>query len=110
MEIKRISIVLALAFCGAQSPAKEPFRAGIDVPEPKLIKKAEIDYPNLVGNSFAGNGPVVLDILIDEKSVVTNLAERMYDTQVLEAAKAAVKEWHFSPTHVDGMAALTTRS
>jgi hypothetical protein len=101
MKFKWITI-LGFALALVVSPAGEPFRAGIDVPEPKLIKKVEIDYPNIVGNSFAGNGSVVLDIVINEQGSVTNMTERMYDSQVLETTKAAVKQWRFSPTYLDG--------
>jgi hypothetical protein len=104
MRYKRISTVFALAFVLAHSPASEPFRAGVDVPEPKLIRKVEIDYPNIVLNAFAGNGPVVLDILVNEQGFVTKMTERIYDAQVLEAVKAAVKQWRFSPTYVRGKA------
>lgn len=104
MKFKWITIVIAFAFVLAHSPAREPFRAGIDVPEPKLIKKVEIDYPDIVGNSFTGNGPVVLDILVNEQGFVTNVTERMYDAQVLDTAKATVKQWRFSSTYVDGKA------
>jgi hypothetical protein len=104
MKFKRISIILALAFVLAHSPASEPFRAGVDVPEPKLIRKVEIDYPDIVSNAFAGNGPVVLDILVNEQGFVTNATERIYDAQVLEAVKAAVKQWRFFPTYVHGKA------
>ncbi len=104
MKFKWITIVLGFALALAVLPAGEPFRAGIDVPEPRLIKNVEIDYPNIVGNSFAGNGSVVLNISVDEQGFVTNVTERMYDSQVLETAKAAVKQWRFSPTYIDGKA------
>lgn len=104
MKYKRISTVLALSFVLAHCSASEPFRAGVDVPEPKLIRKVGIDYPNIVINAFAGNGPVVLDILVNEQGFVTKMTERTYDAEVLEAVKAAVKQWRFSPTYVRGKA------
>jgi hypothetical protein len=102
MKFKWITILIA--FVLAQSPAREPFRVGVDVPEPKLINKVEIDYPNIVGNYFLGNGPLVLDILVDEQGFVTNVKERLYDLLVLETAKAEVKQWRFSSTYVHGKA------
>lgn len=103
-----ISIVLVLLSELAQSPAQEPLRAGIDVPEPKLTKKVEIGYPDLIHHWFAGNGPVVADILIDEQGLVTDIEERSYDASVLETFKAAVRQWRFAQTIVDGRAVPVT--
>lgn len=100
MKFSLLTIVIAFAL--AQFPGREPFRAGIDVPAPKLNKNVEVDYPDVAGNSWAGNGPVVLDILVNEQGFVTNVTERLYDARVLETAKAAVKQWRFSSTYVEG--------
>jgi hypothetical protein len=104
-----ISIILAFALVPAKSPAQEKtFRAGIDVPEPKIVKKVEIDYPDLTKHWFLGNDPVVLDILINERGLVTDIKERSYDASVLETVKATVKQWLFAPTIVDGRAVSVT--
>jgi hypothetical protein len=104
-----ISIILAFALVPAKSPAQEKtFRAGIDVPEPKIVKKVEIDYPDLTKHWFFGNHPVVLDILINERGLVTDIKERSYDASVLETVNAAVKQWLFTPTIVNGRAVPVT--
>jgi len=75
--------------------AGEPLRVGIDIPEPKLIKKVDISYPILV------EGPVVLEILINETGEVSKIKPKLYDPAILEAATSAVREWRFSPTYRD---------
>lgn len=108
LKCKWIPIILVLIFVLAQLPAQELFRAGINVPEPKLVKKVEIEYPDIIKHWFMGNGPVVLDISINEQGLVTDMEERSYDASGLDAVKAAVKQWRFSPTIVAGNAVPVT--
>lgn len=103
-----ILVILAFAFALVQSPAQEALRAGIDVPEPRIIKEVEFEYPDLIKHWFMGNDPVVLDILINEQGLVTSIEERSYDASVLESVKAAVKQWIFAPTIVNGRAVPVT--
>jgi hypothetical protein len=104
MRLKLIMLVPYFALFLIQLPAKEPLRAGIDVPEPRLIQRVDIPYPDILHNSFLGAGPVVLDILIDEQGLISDLTERSYSSSVLESTKAAIKGWRFSPTLIDGKA------
>jgi hypothetical protein len=97
MKIKWISIALALAIFPIQSHAGEPFRVGIDVPEPKLLNKAEIDArvsanAPAVLSVLSANAAVVLIVLIDEQGAVTDVTPWQYDDEILEVAKACVKE------------------
>jgi hypothetical protein len=109
MRFMLISIVLDLAFALAQLPAQEPLRAGIDVPEPKLIKKVEVDYPEqaILANLVSPH-PVVLDILIDEAGSVADVVARRDAAETLEVARSAVKQWRFSPTYIGGRAVPVT--
>jgi hypothetical protein len=107
-KFKCLPLILAFIFALTQLPAQTPLRAGIDVPEPKLIQKVDIDYPDLIKHWFIGNAPVVLDILINEQGLVTKMEERSFDASVLETVKAAVKQWRFAPTIVKGKAVPVT--
>jgi TonB family protein len=102
MKCKGISIIIAFVLYISQLPAKEPFRAGIDVPEPKLIKKVEINYPEqAIINGVSGQA--ILGILIDEQGSVADIQRGgASGFRVTEFAIAAVKEWRFSPTYVEG--------
>jgi hypothetical protein len=107
MIFKRISILLTVAFALGQSPAGEPVRAGIDVPEPKLIRKVGIDCPNAwsISSVFPVSGPAVLNILIDEQGVVADVTTQAYQwPEFLQPAISAVKQWHFLPTYLNGRA------
>jgi hypothetical protein len=103
LKINWILIFLAFAFMRAQSQAQEPVRAGIDVPEPKLIKKGEIDYP---AQTWLGNaaGAVVLSLLIDEHGSVIKATLWHSDADFIAAAESVVKEWQFTPTFINGRA------
>lgn len=103
MKVQLICISLVVLCMLGQLLAKEPLRVGTDVPEPKLIKKVDIAYPDEARTGIIG-GPVVLDILIDEQGAVAEAKERNFTPALLDAAKSAVKKWVFSPTFVDGKA------
>jgi TonB family protein len=83
-------------------PATGPLRAGIDVLEPKLIKKVEVDYPEqaiIDGTS----GSAILNILIDEQGSAADIqiGGGIY-YKVTQFAESAVKKWRFSPTFING--------
>jgi hypothetical protein len=98
LKFKLISIVLAFVFALAQSQAQEPLRAGIDVPEPNIIKIVEIEYPESVMGSAVA---LIIRILIDEQGTVTD-AIGQSNSSLMDAAKSTLKKWRFSPTFVNG--------
>ena len=101
-KIKVIGTVLTVILTFGLLPAREPVRVGIDVPEPELVRKSDIIYPDP-----ANRAQVVLDILIDEKGEVAIDENGQVADVVLpfvKAAKSAVKQWRFSPTLVNGQA------
>ena len=101
MRFQWTSISLALGLSLIQSYAGEPLRAGIDAPEPKLIKKVEINYPK--ASPIADfSGPAVLNILINEQGAVTKVTAQKYNSVILEPAISAVRQWRFSSTYLNG--------
>jgi hypothetical protein len=107
MKFRWISIALVFAIFLIQSHAGEPFRVGIDVPEPKLVSKVEVPYPDFAKIGVL-DGPVVVYILIDERGIVAEVNARFFNSAFLEPAISAVKQWRFSPTFVDGKAVPVT--
>jgi hypothetical protein len=102
MGCKLIGILLVVICAQVHLIAGELLRAGIDVPEPKLLKKFEIPVK---GKLSIFDESIVLDILIDKHGVVADVTERSYtSTTRVEAAKASVRQWQFCPTLVDGNA------
>ncbi len=101
MRFQWTSICLALALSLIQSYAGEPLRAGIDVPEPKLIKKIAINCPK--GSPIADfSGPAVLNILINEQGAVAKVTAQTYNSVILEPAISVVRQWRFSSTLLNG--------
>jgi TonB family protein len=101
------SIVLAFASVLAQSPAQEPLRAGIDVPEPKLIKKVDIHHTeaDMIARKM---GRVVLKLLVDEQGAVADIKDIISFEAFQNTVKTAVKKWRFSQTFVNGKAVPVT--
>jgi TonB family protein len=100
MNLRLILTFIALCLSLTQSYAGEPLRAGIDVPEPIIIKKIEVKYPFPAPEGAV----VILSVVINEQGVVTDVEAGQYDSAFLEAAKSSVWKWRFSPTLVDGKA------
>ena len=98
MKIKALSILLAFVFTLLQSQAGEPLRVGIDVPEPKLLKKVEIDYPEEAKIARKDN-PNVLKLLINEQGNVEQIKPLLFDRLTIDATIGAVKQWQFAPSY-----------
>jgi hypothetical protein len=98
--------LLFLLFFLPLANAKEqpnPLRAGIDVPQPTILKSVPISYPQ----GGRDESHIILTVLIDEQGAVgaiTDAKEHTYESEFLEAAKSAVKNWRFNPTFVKGKA------
>ena len=74
LKLRCLSSFLAFACMLAQLPAQDPLRAGIDVPEPMLIKKVDIPYPDPAIISDK-TGAVILNMLIDEQGAIARITD-----------------------------------
>jgi hypothetical protein len=104
VQFKWIPIILAFAFVPVQSPAQEPLRAGVDVPEPAVVKRVEIEYPFPAPEQAM----VVLGVMINEQGAVADITVGQYNSAIVEAAKSSVWKWRFAPTVVNGKAVPIT--
>lgn len=100
MNLRWVSAFIALFLVLSPIYAEEPLRAGIDVPEPTIIKKVEVNYPVPAPE----RAMVVLSVMIDEQGAVKDITVGQYDSAFVEAAKSSVWKWRFSPTLVNGKA------
>jgi TonB family protein len=80
-----------------------PIRVGNDVPVPRKLKDVR-PTPPLDAQKAGAQGVVVLDATIDPDGKVSN-ARVVRSVPLLDAAAvAAVRQWEFTPTVVDGRA------
>ncbi len=83
--------------------AKGPVRVGGDLQTPALLKRVGPEYPELAVRAQL-EGVVILEAIVDQQG-------RVEDVQVLRsiplldnAAKAAVRQWQYSPLLLNGKA------
>ena len=98
-------LLFLLPIGNAWGEQPKPLRAGIDVPQPKIVKSVPVSYPQWGSKTEAR---MVLNIIIDEQGAVTDISDAsnnpIYYEAYYDAAKSSVKQWRFSPTFVDGKA------
>lgn len=82
-------------------PARDPIRVGGGVQESKLIRRVEPIYPELAKRSRV-SGRVVLTITVDEEGSVADVQVLNGHPLLNDAAVAAVKQWRYSPTLLNG--------
>ena len=85
----------------AAAPKREPIRIGGNVAESKLIRRVEPIYPDLALRARV-QGMVVLTVTINEEGFVSGLKVVSGNPLLREAAIDAVKQWHYSPTLLNG--------
>lgn len=78
-----------------------PYRVGGLVQAPRLLSKIEPMYPPLAREARI-SGTVVIDCVIDANGDVTQLKLVSGHPLLLQAAFAAVKQWKYSPTLLNG--------
>jgi len=80
---------------------REPIRVGGNVQESKLIRKVEPVYPELAKRARV-SGVVVLQVTVDEEGNVAELRVLKGHPLLNDAAEAAVRQWKYSPTLLNG--------
>ena len=76
----------------------QPVRVGGNIREPKLITRVEPTYPQGV------SGGVILEVTIGPTGSVTGVRVLRGESPLVEAAEAAVRQWVYEPTMLDGKA------
>jgi TonB family protein len=85
-----------------QTGVREPIRVGGNVQESKLIYRVEPVYPELAKRAMI-NGAVVMVATADEQGLVSDVRVTSGHPLLVEAAVAAVKQWRYSPTLLNGI-------
>ena len=86
----------------AKAPQKEPLRVGGNIQESKLIHKVNPVYPEQAKREGI-QGTVKLTIIVNEEGLVYEIRTNPENNSILEgAAIAAVKQWQYSPTLLNG--------
>lgn len=85
----------------------EPIRIGDGVPPPTKIHDVPPVYPPAARAAGIG-GIVILDATIDAMGEVSNLEVLQSVPELDEAAIAAVEQWRYEPTLVDGVPVSVT--
>lgn len=83
-------------------PPRRTLRAGVDVREPRKTRDAAPVYPDLAVLSHL-QGVVILDCTIDTHGRVSDVRVLRGVPMLNEAAMAAVRQWLYTPTLVNGV-------
>ena len=83
-------------------PPARPLRAGVDVREPKRVKNVAPVYPTLAVESRT-QGVVILECEIDARGRVDKVKVLRGIVLLNDAAVAAVRQWVYTPTLVNGI-------
>ena len=102
MKLIGLVLALSLAAAGAAAAAEEaPKVAGTDVPVPKRVKFVAPEYP-AEAQAKGLRGIVILELTIDTKGQVARVEVTRSVPPFDEAAAAAVKQWEYEVTKVEG--------
>jgi TonB family protein len=80
-----------------------PARVGVDVTPPPKLREVRPDYPAAALEARVG-GSVGVEIVVDERGRVSDARVSRSIAGLDEAALAAVRQWEFLPTVVNGRA------
>ena len=83
-------------------PAAQILRVGLGIREPRRIAGAPPEYPTFARNSRV-QGVVILEAVINERGAIERV-KVLKSVPLLDAAAiAAVKEWRYTPTLLNGV-------
>ena len=91
---------------GTQSPAAglaAPVHVGGEIKEPKKLKHVNPEYPQAAKEARV-QGVVILECLINRDGTVGEMKLQQSVPMLDEAAKAAVGQWVYTPTLLNGVA------
>jgi hypothetical protein len=104
----QITAILLTAICTLfVSLAQEPLRVGIDVKEPRLIKKVDVTYPEaakIARRDFTN----VINVMINERGHIEKAWPLIYEPLTIDATVAAVNQWRFAPSYLNNKAIPVT--
>ncbi len=83
-------------------PPARTLRAGVDIREPRRVKGVDPVYPEVARISHL-QGVVVLDCMIDARGRVSDVKVLRGVPMLDEAAVAAVRQWVYTPTLLNGV-------
>jgi TonB family protein len=85
----------------AAPTTREPIKVGGNVQESKLIRRVEPMYPEQA-KAARVSGQVILVVTVNEQGFVSDVRVASGHPLLTEAAIAAVKQWQYSPTLLNG--------
>ncbi len=83
-------------------PVVEPVRVGGAVPQPRKTWHVAPEYPRMA-RIRRTQGIVILQVMVDRQGEVSNVSVLRSVEGLVDAAIAAVRQWRYEPTIVDGM-------
>jgi TonB family protein len=87
---------------GPPPPESRAVRAGSTITEPRKIFDVKPDYPEKARMARV-QGTVLLDVTLDERGLVSEVRVlKPVEDGLTEAAVAAVKQWRYEPSRLDG--------
>ncbi|BCS33030.1 hypothetical protein TBR22_A22550 [Luteitalea sp. TBR-22] len=96
-------VALASPGASAKAAARKPIRVGGDIPPPrKLVDVPPVYPPDALAARITGT--VVIDAVISPEGDVTSARVVKGVPMLDEAALAAVRQWKYTPTLIDGVA------
>jgi len=79
-----------------------PIRVGGNIKEPRKLKDVRPEYPAIAREARV-HGAVIIEILIDTEGRVSNATVLRSIPLLDQSALAAVRQWVFSPTLLNGV-------